>query len=220
MKHASVALLALVTTACIGPRIANPLEQLEEVSLLPIIAESLDRSQSWTDSFRKNLLRVDGIDRVVLTDYPVTDGQPMPASYTLDELPIAATSQALVEIKVLTFDPYYPPSASIEVHVYVPSGVRRPGDSGLDLDRQGHMPVGGFGQIAKHQLSFQAVYRTDDPQTAFEVQKYAWTLSDDDRGMTDVDRILRSSDRFIDFVAFEAIEQCFARLEALRDSNE
>ena len=215
----SIAITSLIS-GCMLVRIDSPMEELHEVSLLPVIAESINKSQSWTDSFRKNLLRVEGIDRVVLTEYPVTDGQPMPASYSQDELPIAETSQALVEIKLLTFDPYYPPSASLEVNLYVPSGIQKKDDPGMSLDRQGQMPLRGFGRIAKHKMTFQLVYRADDPKTNFELKKYAWAQSDDDRGMTSVDRIVRSSDRFIDFVAFETIEESCARLAALRDGED
>ncbi|MEM7262291.1 MAG: hypothetical protein AAF488_09905 [Planctomycetota bacterium] len=217
--------LLVLTSLCLLPgcgmlRINNPVEGLSEVSLLPIAAESLERSQTWTDAFRKNLLRVNGIDRVVLTDYGMQHGQPTPASFTLDDLPIAQGSQALLEIQVLTFDPYYPPSASVEVNLYVPGGMRPADDAGLDLDRQGAMPRRGSHRAAEHRLTFQKHLRADDPATAWEVEKYALLQLDDDRGMDGVDRVLRSSKRFIDFVAYETLEEVFSRVEALHEEIE
>lgn len=205
---------ALTGCAWFAPRVDNPVPGLEEVSLIPVAAHTFEDSIAWTTRLRDNLLRVHGVDRVQVVDPGLTDDTPRPPH----QLPIAETSQALLEVRLLDFDPYYPPSATVEVDLYVPSAGRASPDAGLHMDRWGSIQRASS-KVARHKVSFTIVVRTDDPQTDLRLRLYAATLTDDDRGYDSVDRILRTSDRFIDFVAFESIRQSFERLGSLIETE-
>lgn len=211
LRLVAIGSLALLPTGCylFPPRVANPVPGLKEISLIPVAAETIDRSTTWTSRLRNNLLRVDGVDRVELVAPAMAKERGRS-----NLLPIAETSQALIEVELLDFNPYYPPSATVKVDLYVPSGGRTSSHEGIEMDRWGSLSKSKV-RVARHRVSFTVVVRTEDPESDLRLRLYAATLTDDDRGYDAVDRILRTSDRFIDFVAYESVRQSFNRLSAL-----
>ena len=69
-------------------------------------------------------------------------------------------------------------------------------------------------------ISFQLHLRADDPDVARKLARYARSQGDHDRGFDQSDRILRISDRFIDFGAFETVRECFNRINSTEEESD
>lgn len=179
--------------------IANPIPTLDEVSIVPVAARDLDESENWTRHLQSALLRVDGVDRIALRPPLDSDGAPSLAGH-----------QAVLAIDVIEFDAYIP-SASLEVALYVPntSGAWDP----LTMDRQGAAPVNDrFRTGTGPWIRFQKRYSVEDAEVMNALRRYALSLGDTDRGFTPEESVLKISDRFIDFVLYEALKDCFERI--------
>ena len=190
--------------------IRNPVPGLIAVSVLPVHADSLDNSASWIQALESNLLRVEGMQTVRVATPPskrlLTGPDP--------KLSVVEGTQGLIELKVRGFDPYYPPSAQVEVNVYFPGQTQQKQDSVLQLERMGVATQTSGRKTLKARLSFQLDIRADDPQVAERLKHYARCQGDGDRGFSPTDRILRISDRFIDFVVYETVKECFYRIDS------
>ncbi|MGE3165025.1 MAG: hypothetical protein AB7O52_08970 [Planctomycetota bacterium] len=190
------------------PTIANPIAELDEIAIVPVAAEDAASSSAWTEHLRGELLRVQGVERVRV----VAPDQVRMQAGQLPELPDSA--RGLLRIDVLRFDPYYPPRAHLEIDFYAPPSFA--GTSGRDvlaLDRQGGDPVAAGSRRREPRLRFQSVLRADDPAVVRAIEQYAAAQRDDDRGLNAVDRVTRVSDRFMAFVVYETLKECFSRLD-------
>ena len=160
------------------PLIDNGVALLKSVSLVPVVAESPEASGTWTRSLQSGLLKVDGVDSVRFTT-----AQP---SRILDSMgdtpPIVEGTQGLLEVKLIGFDPYYPPSAQLEVNFYLPRRSGAPVGDVIFLERQG---TTGPDSATEHQgpwIHFQLDLRTDDPVTMRRLRRYARAQGAKDRG--------------------------------------
>lgn len=79
-----------------------------------------------------------------------------------------------------------------------------------ELDRQG--AAGGSPAHRKGPwLRFETTCDAADPRLQKELSRFARAHYDDDRGMDAIDRVTRVSDRFMNFVFYRALTECFAR---------
>ncbi|MFN0060596.1 MAG: hypothetical protein ACKVX7_19240 [Planctomycetota bacterium] len=200
---------ALTTRTLPLAPIVNPLSHVKEIRLTPIISTDHATSLTWTDCVRDHLLRVKGIERVVI-------GQSGASTATNGVVPAtlkaADAAEARLEIRVLSFNPFYPPSASVEVEFDTAPGPRGAPRDGMFLERRGTAHEPAAEPAAPSSGRFQLVLRAEDSETAALIQRYAWSQGDHDRGYAQTDRILRVSDRYIDFVAYQCVQETFARL--------
>ncbi|MFQ5654434.1 MAG: hypothetical protein ACE5GW_06855 [Planctomycetota bacterium] len=189
------------------PPIGNPIRGLEEIVLMPVEATEAEASDTWTQSLRGALLEVNGIDRVSLAAAIGPGEEP---SRPLDALGKGAGG--VLRVKVLDFDPYYPPSAHVEVSLFVPPRSHGTEREILTLERRGNAMEAVVASPRKPWIRFQRWIRSDDPRVMKDLERYARARVDRDRGFGDTDRILRISGRFIDFVAHEILKECFRRI--------
>lgn len=186
--------------------IENPGAPLRDVAILPVSASNAELGFTWTQLLRGQLLRVEGVDQVRVVDpRSLSD-----ANGSGPELPQG--SQGLLHIKVLRFDPYYPPLAHLEVSFFAPQNATQD-RSILTLDRNGTDAAHSGPVHNEPWVRFQTVYSADDPDVARSMESYAHAQGDNDRGLDSVDRIARVTDRYIDFVLYETLEECFGRIQ-------
>ncbi|MEM7166965.1 MAG: hypothetical protein AAF581_15990 [Planctomycetota bacterium] len=183
--------------------IAAPHDAFDEVAIVPVPAYDADTSIRWTNFLNRQLLHVDGLDRV-----RILDGVLPTASKQLTRA--LEGSDGLLQVTVLDFDPYYPPSAHVEVALFVPGGPMRKDDSIVELDRQG-AATGAGARKQGPWLRFETTCDAADPTLQSELTHFARAHYDDDRGMDELDRVTRVSDRFMNFVFHRALAECFER---------
>lgn len=189
------------------PRISNPRPDLDELVLVGFtgVAAAGDKVQ-WERSVQGQLLDIDGIDRIQV------------ALAADDPLRIPAPGRAFLGLTVLHFDPYYPPEAIIEIALDVPAAPRRASKSVLELDREGRERLASASAPAAP-LRFQLRVDADDARIAKDLVAFAHAQLDGDRGLDPIDRVLRDSGRFIDFVSYLALKESFRRLEGAADAE-
>ena len=188
------------------PPVENPLGSLTGVSLAPVSVPSEYADRKWTEQLRGALLRVDNLDNVPLVPWSMADRK----SRKLPEL--GADSQALLHLTVIEFDPYYPPSATVEVDFYIGHQALAPEMSIIEMERHGR-PLGAKKQGPRSPwIRFQRVVNLTDPKVARRLARYAEAQGDNDRGLAGVDRVARVSDRYMDFVLHDTVQECFARI--------
>ncbi len=200
-----------------GQEIHNPVPDLREVSVIPVSAANAADSELWTQRLEEALLLVDGVQRVrVLAPTPrpgSENGAP-----TVREL--AEETQCLLELKVLSFDPYFPPSARIEANFYLPPSGSHSSWDPVTMDRLGTSPVSTTTGDRGPWFHFQRSYRADEAAVMKRVKRYAATLSNRERGFEAVDGVLRVSERYIGFVLHETLKECFSQIDRKeRESN-
>ena len=206
--RSALALLALAASGCSllpfeaipHARIVNPRDDLQEVVLVGFDGRpSAEDPARWEHSIRQQLLDIRGIDRIEV---------PLQAD---DPLLTPAPGRAFLGLTVLHFDPYYPPEALIEITLDVPAAPRTASSEILDLDRMGREQVVSTGGSARQQR-FQMRIDADDSRIGRDLLVFARAQLDGDRGFDPVDRVLRDSTRFVDFVSYLVIKESFRRL--------
>ncbi len=188
------------------PPIENPLPALHDISIAPVEAPADFAESEWSSHLEQALLEVEGVTMVRRVAALGTDRR-------VDGIPrLENGSQALLHLAVLSFDPYYPPTAHIEVDFYVPRHLVEEDRSVLEMDRHGSPPHRSDAAKREPWIRFQRVFDAQDPEVARALSKFARCQGDWDRGLGEEDRVLRVSDRFIDFVCYETLKSCFARI--------
>ena len=196
------------------PRIDNPFPALQQIAVTPVAAPSeVYSGEDWTQVLERAVLIVDGITQVRRVAALAPDDDELP------ELP--AGSQGLLEIHVRAFDPFYPPRAHVEVNFYVPQSLRGGnGDGLIELERRGS-PLGKRGgEPRKPWLRFERVYDASDARVARRLRRYARSQSDWDRGMKPEERVTRVAERYLEFVFYETLRECFMGLEAKEEESD
>jgi hypothetical protein len=188
--------------------ITNVVPSLTGVSVVPVRAQNPEASGVWTQAIANNLLRVDGIDSVRFT----TGAEPEVFAPARAPRPEPGT-QGVFALEIRAFNPYYPPSAQVEVSFYRSPGSTPANRDAIFLERRGTAQVSPTRGSTTPWLRFQLSLRADDPKTMRLLKRYARSQGDADRGFDKLDRIVRISNRFIDFVVHETIRECFQRLE-------
>jgi len=182
------------------PRVENPRPDLAEIVLVGFDGRPANEDPlRWQRSIQEQLLDIDGIDRI---EAPLSEESPL-----LDPAP----GRAFLALTVLHFDPYYPPEAIVEISYDIPAAPERTTNAILDLDRLGREQVVTAPAAARRQ-SFQLRVDADDSRLGHDLVRFAHAQLDGDRGSAPVDRVLRDSDRFVDFVSWLAVRETFARL--------
>ena len=115
-------------------KISNPVEALREVSMLPVGAKTSAASVRWTERLQGSLLRVKGVDRVRVLQTVARKAESGVAKGVVE---LAEGTQCLIELNVLSFDAYFPPSARIEVNFYLPYRSLQSEWDPLTLERWG-----------------------------------------------------------------------------------
>lgn len=188
------------------PAVDNPLPTLHAISITPVIAPEAAADCDWSARLEEALLKVEGVTTVRRVEAASSAG-------AQEGLPrLENGSQALLQFKVLAFDPYYPPSARVEVDFFVPRYLKEEDGSVLDMDRHGSPPRAARESRREPWIRFQRVFDAQDPGVARSLSDFARRQGDWDRGLGDEDRVLRVSDRFVDFVCYETLKSCFARI--------
>ena len=182
------------------PRISNPRTDLDEVILVNFDGRPANEDpMRWQRSVQQQLLDIEGIDRI---EVPLTADSPL-----LDPAP----GRAFIGLTVLHFDPFYPPEAIVEVTFDVPAAPERTADAILQLDRIGREhTVSTGGSASGHR--FQMRIDADDSRIGRDLVVFANSQLDGDRGSAPVDRVLRDSSRFVDFVSYLVLKETFTRL--------
>ena len=121
---------------------------------------------------------------------------------------------------MLEFDPYYPPAALVEVNFYLPPEATGTGYDPLTLDRMGTAPGSSQATDQGPWLRFQRRYSADDSGVMESIRSYAASAGDTERGFDPVDRIVRISDRFMDFVLYETLKECFSRIDTKEEESD
>lgn len=187
------------------PPIASHVAGLAEIAIVPVAAASADDSLRWTEHLERQLLCIDGIERVRL----VTPEQVRARTGNPPEL---GSAQGLLSVAVLRYDPFYPPSAHLEIALYAPDRQPAPDRTLLALERNGHAN-GEESTQRSPWVRFQTVIRADDAAVNRRLLAHARAQADEDRGLDGFDRLTRISDRFIDFALHEALARTFGRIE-------
>ncbi len=207
--------LALATSGCSflpfeavpHARIQNPRDDVSEVVLVGFDGRpAAEDPVRWERSIQQQLLDVHGIDRI---EIPV-DGN--------DPLLSPAPGRAFLGLTVLHFDPYYPPEAIVEITLDVPAAPRSASSDILDLDRMGREQLVSAGGSATQQR-FQMRIDADDSRIGRDLLVFARAQLDGDRGFDPIDRVLRDSTRFVDFVSYLVLKESFRRLTEKEKGN-
>ena len=188
----------------------NPVDALQEVMLIPVGAENADSSQQWTRQLQQALLKVEGIQRV----------QSLPPSAADNPTALLrSANRCLLEVNVLDFDAYYPPYAVVEVNFYVPPQAHSAAWDPLQMERMGRAKGSVQQSDRGPWLRFQKRYGADDMKVMQALTRYAMSSGDDSRGLDPVDRVIQISDRFVDFVFYETLKECFSRLDRKEEES-
>ncbi len=190
--------------------IPNPLPALDDITVARVATPEEFGDRAWTELLEAALLAVDGIDRVHRIERPATNGggeskRDMPA--------LDPSSRGLLAVRVLSFDPYYPPVAHVEVDFFMARGAYEEDRSVVELERLGSAPHRATQTERTPWIRFQKVFSVADPGVAERLRRFARSQGDEKRGTTPVDRMVLISDRFMDFVMHETVRECFARIE-------
>jgi len=190
------------------PRLENPRVDLDEFVLVPVEAvPEAGEPEAWRRSIQGQLLDVVGIDRIRVPADPE------------DPSLSPARGRAFLALSVLHFDPYYPPEAIIEVALDVPAAPSDDDGDILELDRRGRERAAA-NPAAASPLRFQLRVDADDSRIAEDLVTFAHAQLDGDRGSEPLERVLRDSARFIDFVSYLLVKESFRRLEGAAGSEE
>ncbi len=208
--------------------IEHNMSNLKSIALVPVdivegSMQSNQHQEQWTSKLQKALLHVDGLQMVQLVSG--TDKSMMSSSQnTMNQssgMQIPNGSQGILRFKVLDFDPYYPPTAHVQVELYLPGGVQKKKENKLlQLDRQGMGVSSSQHDASPSQwIRFQKVYKADDPKVAYAIQSYSLSQGDKDRGLSTTDRIVKVSDRYIEFVLYQSLRDAFAQFSKSKRAN-
>ena len=85
--------------------------------------------------------------------------------------------------------------------------------------------MNGLPQCCQCRLSYRfghgwRVYDASDARVARRLRRYARSQADWDRGMKPEERVARVAERYLEFVFYETLRECFMGLEAKEEESD